>query len=312
VARALRIEYPGAFYHVASRGNERKDIFLNERDREQFLSYLESATVRYGARIHVYCLMSNHYHLLVETPHGNLSQIMKHVNGAYTTYFNVKRRRAGHLFQGRYKAILVDKDEYAKGLSQYIHLNPVRAKVTATPGEYSWSSYRAYAGAASPPQWLHREFILSFFGSDEETAEKRYRDFVEGEAGQECQSPFENVMASTLLGRESFVEWVREEFLKKVQADRELPALRQLADKPALETIRAAVEELFIDDRAMARRVGQYLCWRHTGLKLREIGAAYGVGDSAVTQASRRVAEEMEQSESVRKAVGRLERELGV
>lgn len=112
MARALRIEYPGAFYHATSRGNERKDVFLSRGDREQFFSYLESATVRYGAQIHVYCLMSNHFHLLVETPYGNLSQIMKHVNGAYTTYFNVERKRSGLLFQGRYKAILVDKDEY--------------------------------------------------------------------------------------------------------------------------------------------------------------------------------------------------------
>jgi len=124
VAGALRIEYPGAFYHVASRGNERKNIFLSARDRQQFLSCLETATVRYGAQIHVYCLMSNHYDLLVETPRGNLSAVMKHINGAYTTYFNVKRRRAGHLFQGRYKAVLVDKDAYAKELSRYIHLNP--------------------------------------------------------------------------------------------------------------------------------------------------------------------------------------------
>jgi len=312
MARALRIVYPGVFYHVASRGNERKNIFLNKRDREQFLSYLESATVRYGALIHVYCLMSNHYHLLVETPRGNLSQIMKHVNGAYTTYFNVKRRRAGHLFQGRYKAILVDKDEYARQLSVYIHLNPVRARIIAKPGEYEWSSYRAYAGSASTSQWLHREFILSFFASNEKTAQKRYRDFVEGQAGRECPNPFEHVTASTVLGGESFVEWVRKKFLKEAQADRELPAVRQLAGRPGFEAIRSAVEDLFMDDRAKARRVGLYLCRRHTGLKLKEIGAAYGVGESAVTQASRRVAEEMKQNVSVRKSVGMLERELGL
>src|SRR3990172_3163013 len=103
MARPLRIEYPGAFYHVTSRGNERKEIYKSTKDREKFLSYLDSATVRYQARVHVYCLMSNHFHLLIETPSGNLSQIMRHINGAYTTYFNVKRRRAGHLLQGRYK-----------------------------------------------------------------------------------------------------------------------------------------------------------------------------------------------------------------
>jgi REP element-mobilizing transposase RayT len=312
VARALRIEYPGAFYHVASRGNERKDIFVNAGDREHFLSCLESATIRHGAQIHVYCLMSNHYHLLVETPHGNLSRIMKHVNGAYTAYFNVKRRRAGHLFQGRYKAILVDKDEYAKELSRYIHLNPVRAAIVAKPDEYPWSSYRAYAGAASAPRWLHRELILSFFGTDERTSRMRYRDFVEGEAGRQCPNPFENVTASTLLGPEPFVEWVREKFIRHARVSRELPALRQLAGRPALESIRAAVEALFTNDQTRARRVGLYLCRRHTGLKLKEIGAAYGVGESAVTQASRRVTEEMKQSESLRASVKVLETELGL
>jgi REP element-mobilizing transposase RayT len=129
MARPLRIEYAGALYHVTSRGNERKDVFKSQRDREKFLSYVESAVVRYGAVVHIWCLMSNHYHLLLETPSGNLSQIMRHINGAYTTYFNVKRKRAGHLFQGRYKAILVEVDAYALELSRYVHLNPVRAKM---------------------------------------------------------------------------------------------------------------------------------------------------------------------------------------
>src|SRR5512136_2134007 len=115
-------------------------FFKRQRDREKFLEYLTSATVRYGAAIHAYCLMSNHYHLLLETPAGNLSQIMQHINSAYTTYFNVKRKRAGHLFQGRYKTILVEAGAYATELSRYIHLNPVRAGIAARPEEYPWSS----------------------------------------------------------------------------------------------------------------------------------------------------------------------------
>jgi REP element-mobilizing transposase RayT len=122
MGRPLRIEYPGAFYRVTARGNEQRDIYKSRADRERFLGYLASATERYGAAIHVWCLMSNHYHLLMETPAGNLSQIMRHINGAYTNYFNTKRKRAGHLFQGRYKAILVDRDAYALELSRYIHL----------------------------------------------------------------------------------------------------------------------------------------------------------------------------------------------
>ena len=142
MARPLRIAFPGAFYHVTTRGNERKTVFKRKRDRERFLEYLETATERYHAVIHAYCLMDNHYHLLLDTPAGNLSQIMHHGNGAYTTYFNVKRARSGHLFQGRYKAILVEKDEYAKELSRYIHLNPVRAKMVEQPEQYEWTRYR--------------------------------------------------------------------------------------------------------------------------------------------------------------------------
>jgi putative transposase len=141
MARPLRIQFPGAFYHVTSRGNERKAIFRNDRDRQKFLSYLESAHESYGARVHVYCLMENHYHLLLETPRGNLSQILHHVNGAYTTYYNVKRRRSGHLFQGRYRALLVEKESYCQELSRYIHLNPVRAALVEEPedlGRTAW------------------------------------------------------------------------------------------------------------------------------------------------------------------------------
>ncbi|MDY6972201.1 MAG: transposase, partial [Thermodesulfobacteriota bacterium] len=144
MARPLRIEFPHAFYHVTSRGNERKAIYKSQRDREKFLVYLKSATERYGAVIHLYCLMGNHYHLLVETPLGNLSQIMHHINGAYTTYFNIKRKRSGHLFQGRYRAILVDIDEYAKHLCRYVDLNPVRAGLSEDPENYRWSSCRYY------------------------------------------------------------------------------------------------------------------------------------------------------------------------
>ncbi len=174
MARPLRIEYPGAFYHVTARGNERKDIFLDDSDREKLLSYLETAFPRYKAAIHVYCLMSNHYHLLIETPEGNLSQIMRHINGAYTTYVNSKRQRTGHLFQGRYKAILVEADEYAGELSRYMHLNPVRAGIVTKPEDYDWSSYRYYLGKDKSPKWLTKKFILKYFGGKTSRAQTAY------------------------------------------------------------------------------------------------------------------------------------------
>ena len=172
MARQLRIEFPGAFYHVTSRGNERKAIFKSQRDREKFLSYLESASKRYGAIIHVYCLMDNHYHILIETPLGNLSRIMQHINGAYTTYFNIQRKRAGHLFQGRYKSILIEADVYAKELSRYIHLNPIRAGIVDTPEAYKWSSFQYYAIEREAPQWLAGFYFRLFWKESYSCSEK--------------------------------------------------------------------------------------------------------------------------------------------
>jgi len=140
MARPLRIEYEGAFYHVTARGNERKKIFLSKRDHEKFLQYLDEARDKYRFILHAYVMMGNHYHLIIETPEGNLSRIMHYINSSYTTYTNVKRKRNGHLFQGRYKAIIVDKDSYLLELSRYLHLNPVRAKMVQHPGEYLHSS----------------------------------------------------------------------------------------------------------------------------------------------------------------------------
>lgn len=174
MARPLRIEYPGAFYHVTSRGNEQKDVFKSQKDREKFLDYLASATERYGAVVHAFCLMINHYHLLLATPNGNLAQIMRHLYGAYTTYFNVKRQRSGHLFQGRYKAILVEFDACALELTRYIHLNPVGAGMVERPEDYPYSSDHAFIGAGCDPR-ITTSTVLGLVGGEGDRAETLYR-----------------------------------------------------------------------------------------------------------------------------------------
>jgi putative transposase len=140
MARPLRINYKGAFHHITARGNERKRIFLSKADHDTFLTFLKDASRKYGIIIHCYVLIGNHYHLVIETPRGLLSRFMHDVNSGYTTYFNVKRKRAGHLFQGRYKSLLVDKDSYLLELSRYVHLNPCRAGITERPEDYPLSS----------------------------------------------------------------------------------------------------------------------------------------------------------------------------
>lgn len=308
MARPLRIEYPGAFYHVTSRGNEQKDIFKSRRDRDQFLSYLKSSTERYGAVIHAYCLMSNHYHLLLETPEGNLSHIMRHINGAYTTYFNVKRKRAGHLFQGRFKAILVEADEYAAELSRYIHLNPVSAGIVAKPEEYEWSSYRYYIGQAETPAWLRTTFVLAYFGGM--SGVENYREFINEFREQESESPLKGAVAATILGSSEFVKRITQAHLSEMQADRNVPAIRKLA-RPTLDEIVTTVEKL-IEDKILARKVSIYFCHRYSGARLREVGERFGMSDAAITQASKRIRVAVERDGNVRKMLGQVAKKLGI
>jgi putative transposase len=289
MARPLRIEFAGAFYHVTARGNERKDIFKSNRDRSQFLSYLESATERYDAVIHSYCLMTNHYHLLLETPSGNLSQIMRHINGAYTTYFNTKRKRSGHLFQGRYKGIVVEADEYAKELSRYIHLNPVRAGMVRSPGEYRWSSYRGYIGKDKAAGWLCRDLVLGYSGKKISESQREYRDYVEAALGQDCHNPLREVVGSVILGSVGFVETIRDTYLKNRTSERDLPSLRALQRGVSSEGIEQAVERVFGSDPALARKVKLYVYHTCTAESLREIGNRFGISESGVSVASRRM-----------------------
>jgi len=292
VSRPLRIEYPGAFYHVTSRGNERKTVFQSNRDREKYLSYLESAYERYGAVIHVYCLMGNHYHLLLETPRGNLSKILHYVNGAYTTYFNIKRSRCGHLFQGRFKGILVDKDEYCKELSRYVHLNPVRAGMVKAPLEYRWSSYRYFVGKDKKPKWLATELVLDDFGGEGRRGFKRYREYVERAESKELENPLKKVIASTFLGEKEFIDRITLEYPEKKEMDRrDLPALRTILRGPSLESIEKAVVRIVGRGHPLFRKICIYLSYQRSGLNLREIGEYFGMQRSAISQLSRRFAE---------------------
>jgi putative transposase len=312
MARPLRITFPGAFYHVTSRGNESKTVFKSRRDREKFAEYLESASQRYKAVIHAYCLMDNHYHLLVETPLGNLPQIMHHINGAYTTYFNVKRKRSGHLFQGRYKAILVAVDEYAKELSRYIHLNPVRAKLVEIPEKYDWSSYKFYIGKQKSPKWLYRDFILSYFGADISNAQKGYQHFVNALTNAQHENPLEQVVSSTLLGSAEFIALIKDTHLAEIKPDNNVPALKELAERVSMRDIFDAVESLAGEEQSLARDIKLYLCRRHTSEKLKDIGKHFGIGESGVSKAYRRILEKIPEDTKLRTKIEEIERNLNL
>ena len=297
MGRPLRITFPGAHYHVTARGNEQKDIYKSRRDREKFLDYLESSVTRYGAVIHAYCLMTNHYHLLLETPEGNLPEIIRHINGAYTNYYNTKRKRAGHLFQGRYKAILIEADSYMMELSRYIHLNPVRVGMVTKPEDYQWSSYQDYIGARPAPFWLCTETITRQIGSA-----RRYCEFVEDLLGKECESPLQGAFASSILGSEPFVQEITAIHLDGKDIDREVPAIRELSKSRKMELIMGNLAGVF-GDIGLEQKAAIYLSHRYSGARIKELGAYFGKKESAISQASRRFAAKIETDGKLGKVV---------
>ena len=288
MARPLRIEYEGAWHHVMNRGAGRKRIFKSDGQREYFLSLLDDTCKRYNAEWHAYCLMSNHYHLMVRTPESNLQRIMRHINGLYTQYFNRAERRDGPLFRGRYKAILVDADTYWLELSRYIHRNPLQAGVVADLADYRWSSYRAYVGLDSPPSWLTTGFILNALGR--RNRHKRYAAFV-AEASDEAVTAFySKSRIDPVLGEAEF----KANVLAGQALDIDRPELRAARTRPSLAQIvettcrRFGVEEGEIwrvtrgkGVTSPARAVAMYLCQEHAAMRLSEIAELFGLASYA-------------------------------
>ena len=204
MARPLRLEFACALYHVTSRGDRREDIYDSDADRELFLSILGDVCERFNWECHAYCLMSNHYHLLIETPDANLSKGMRQLNGVYTQSYNRSNDKVGHLFQGRYKAILVEKESYLLELARYIVLNPVRAEMVRSARDWPWSSYRATCGQVVKPDWLNTDWLLASFGKTKGRAIKGYKAFVS--QGKGLPSPWSALRNQVFLGTERYLE----------------------------------------------------------------------------------------------------------
>ena len=234
MARPLRIEYPDAVYHVTARGNAKNDIFHSDTDRNTFLKILSGVVLRYNWLCHAYCLMDNHYHLLVETPDGNLSVGMRQLNGVYTQKHNWLHQKSGHVFQGRFKAIVVEKESYLLELCRYVVLNPVRAGKTETPEQWRWSSYRFTAGMKTPPDYLTTDWILGLFHPKKREAQKLYRKFVR--AGIGLQSPWEELRGQILLGEEGFVD-AHKDLLYDKKTVKEVPRTQRYVNRPALSVL---------------------------------------------------------------------------
>ncbi|OGL61860.1 hypothetical protein A3C09_04695 [Candidatus Uhrbacteria bacterium RIFCSPHIGHO2_02_FULL_47_44] len=243
MTRPLRIQYPGALYHITCRGNERRPIYSCDGDRHLFLKKLSDIVETHNVICHAYCLMDNHYHLLVETPDGNLSQTMRDLNGNYTQAFNQTYERVGHLFEGRFKSFVIEKESYLLEVARYIVLNPVRANMVDHPEKYYWSSYLDTAGMRKASNWLHTDWIRGLFGKNKQTSTASYAEFVA--RGINLDSPFEKIEEGVLLGSPQFVSWIWENFGGEDE-NKDLPRTERIIGRPSLETI---FDEMFVRDR---------------------------------------------------------------
>jgi putative transposase len=309
MARPLRIEFPGAFYHVTARGNERKPIYRTGDDRRCFLAVLAEVVEQFHLLVHAYVLMDNHYHLLAETLEANLRRAMRELNGTYAQAFNRGHHRVGHLFQGRYKALLVEQDAYLVELSRYIHLNPVRARLVVHAEQYQWSSARAYVGTCAVPRFLTIAEVLGYFGRTPRHAQRRYREFLLDPVPTPDVSPLDKVVGQTLLGADDWVNEMRTRIDAglpagriDVQGNGEIPALRQLRRRPSLDQVISAVSAATGVEpetirrpagRSAARAIAIYLAYKTCGLSEKDIGAAFGVGRFAVSKAVGRVRQDL-------------------
>ncbi|MBI3099912.1 MAG: transposase [Planctomycetes bacterium] len=305
MSRAVRVEHAGAWYHVMARGVARMPTFLDDEDRRAFLRKLGRLMDRGALEIHSFCLMPNHYHLLVRTPRGELARWMRHVNGEYVRGFNYRHRRVGHLWQGRYKAILVEDGRYLKECSRYIYLNPNRAKITRPAERYFWSSYRNYVGGGPRAvAWVETRAVLREFEGDR----KAYRAYVEAGKGERPVSRFEGAVAGLVLGSEEFVVRVRR-MLSGRQDPGETPSLRILARgaRPAPEAVERVVEKVFAD--AGPARKGRLTLWAqraHSGLRPVEIARRYSRRHSSVAMAHREVEEESRTDPDLRRRLAEV------
>jgi putative transposase len=312
MARHLRIEYPNAFYHVYSRGNQKQPIFFSDDDRSFFLKILGEAAERVSARFHVYCLMPNHYHFILETPLANLSQIMHFINTSYSVYLNLKHDRCGHLFQGRFKAILMDAESYARILTFYIHGNPVRKNIVARPEEYEWSSAAAYFGVAASRCWLRMETILALFGGDRQALRAEHDRYLLGNKDMSSIPELARAESIGILGNDDFIDKVRKSHLRQVldRHDGEVPEISRLRKRPELASINARVAAHFGPSNRLIKKVSIFIAHKNTNYRLKEIGDFFGIGPIAVAVAFRKAKSEIGSSESLRHAIAEIEAKL--
>jgi putative transposase len=319
MARSLRIQYEGALYHVTSRGNARKKIFFTHRDYEKFKEYVAQAREKFDFYVHCYVLMSNHYHILLEVPDKGLSKILHHINSSYSIYLNTKRTRSGHVFQGRFKAIIVDKDSYLAELSRYIHLNPVRAKMVTKPEDYIYSSYRAYVFGADD-LIAHTASVLSLFSEVNSRAQSSYKRYVESSIASELENPFASVYGGGILGNEDFVNEVLANIEKRHLHNEDVAHRKTLIGRTKVDAVLALLSEHLgesVDEITRRgghrRKICVYLLKRYSDATNKAISLLLGIATySAAAKIYQRFLKELELDPALKQEVERLEAEMSL
>jgi len=319
MSRPLRIQYPGAWYHVMNRGRRAEAIFLKKYDYVTFIDLLKESVDLWNVRISAFCLLSNHYHLLIQTPDANVSRCMRHIDGVYTQRFNKAHHVDGQLFRGRYKSILIDADTYLLELLRYIHRNPIDAGIVKHVENYPWSSHQGYLSDAKKWGWLYKDFLLSMFSDDKSLRRKRYREFVSREPAEEINVILNKKKMPAMLGSEGFTERMRRVFsAEKRHVD--VPESRSLA--PDVGRIRAVVcnaydvaeEALTVMRRGTAnepRNVAIYLMRYLRGDSLAEIGREFGIAKySSVSSVIERTKAMIAKDRTLRHRVEELKKEI--
>ena len=322
MARSLRIEFEGGVYHVTTRGWERCDVVRDDEDRAHWVRLLDRVARRFGWRVFAWALMRNHWHLFLSTPEANLSRGMHDLNSGYATVFNRRHRRSGALFQGRFKAILVQEEGYAWTLSRYVHLNPVRAGAVERPEQYPWSSYRDYLSPKGAPRWLDCDTVLGEIGSDSVESLRAYIQFVESGLGRDTiVSPLSCVVGGVLLGDASWVDRMKAQ-VEGRPPQTGVPARRLLAVRPTLTQVIEAVCAACEADRAelsAARRRGNdarmaavYLARECAAVPVTELAHDFGaVSASAISKLLHKAALRRHEDRRWDQLLGELERNLG-
>ena len=319
MSRPLRIQYSKAWYHVMNRGKRGENVFTTKEDYLSFVKLLEELDEVFNIKVAAYCLMPNHYHLLIQTPDANLSRSMRHLNGVYTQRYNRRHGFDGPLFRGRYKSILVETDSYALELVRYIHRNPLKAGIVEGLDKYQWSTHKAYLSSADKWKWLYKDYILKLFSESKQESIRLYKNFVNKEIPEDINKIFARKNLPSVIGSKTFIDRIKEKYFK-ADTFEEIPETRSLA--PDCDKIKKHVcmeydikyEDLNTSRRGFfnePRNVAMYLVRKLRNDTLKQVGEQFGIDKySTVSSIVERVKYEMNSNKIFRKRVETLKERI--